>query len=172
MNEEVNKVASENGFVLSGQDIFGRYAKIAYGYKKYGRIPGEQDYHIYKCIQRFRSNYWCDVPLTYQTENNCYNHGEMQDVVNVIHCGISETKVIRVALKDIELLPPADVRENVHGRWKTDGCAANGHDDIYCSNCGEDATYFVDSSDGIHWSKITPNFCPQCGAIMDGGDKR
>lgn len=92
-------------FVLSGQELFGRYARIAYGHA----LGGEQDYHIYKCIQSFRSNCYCDVPLTYQTENNCYNHENIVDVVNVIHCGIDENRVIRVALNDIELLPVEEV---------------------------------------------------------------
>lgn len=92
-------------FVLSGQELFGRYARIAYGHA----LGGEQDYHIYKCIQSFRSNCYCDVPLTYQTENNCYNHDDIVDVVNVIHCGIDESRVIRVARNDIELLPAPDV---------------------------------------------------------------
>lgn len=92
-------------FVLSGQELFGRYARIAYGHA----LGGEQDYHIYKCIQSFRSNCYCDVPLTYQTENNCYKHENIVDVVNVIHCGIDESRVIRVALNDVELLPSADV---------------------------------------------------------------
>ena len=92
-------------FVLSGQELFGRYARIAYGHA----LGGEQDYHIYKCIQSFRSNCYCDVPLTYQTENNCYNHENIVDVVNVIHCGIDENRVIRVALNDIELLPAKEV---------------------------------------------------------------
>lgn len=96
-------------FVLTGQDLYGRYARIAYGYKAYASVPGKQDYHIYKVIQHFQSNCYCDVPLTYQTENNCYNHGEVVDVVYVIHCGIDESRVIRVALKDIELLPTRSV---------------------------------------------------------------
>ena len=99
-------------FVLSGQELFGRYARIAYGHA----LDGKQDYHIYKCIQSFRSNCYCDVPLTYQTENNCYNHDDIVDVVNVIHCGIDESRVIRVALNDIELLPAEDV-EPVKCGW-------------------------------------------------------
>lgn len=55
------------------------------------------------------SNCYCDVPLTYQTENNCHTHDNIVEVVNVIHCGIDENKVIRVARNDIELLPAPDV---------------------------------------------------------------
>lgn len=103
--ERDNKDKTNHSFVLTGQDLFGRYANIAYGNKRYGTVSGVQDYHIYKVIQRFRSNAYCDVPLTYQTEHNCYIHDEVVDVVNVIHCGIDESNVIRVALKDIELIP-------------------------------------------------------------------
>ena len=103
--EQDDKDKTNHSFVLTGQDLFGRYANIAYGNKRYGTVSGVQDYHIYKVIQRFRSNAYCDVPLTYQTEHNCYIHDEVVDVVNVIHCGIDESNVIRVALKDIELIP-------------------------------------------------------------------
>ena len=91
-------------FVLSGQELFGRYARIAYGHA----LDGKQDYHIYKCIRSFMSNCYCDVPLTYQTENNCHTHDNIVEVVNVIHCGIDENRVIRVARNDIELLPTVD----------------------------------------------------------------
>ena len=93
-------------FVLSGQELFGRYARIAYGHA----LDGKQDYHIYKCIRSFMSNCYCDVPLTYQTENNCHTHDNIVEVVNVIHCGIDENRVIRVARNDIELLPAAERR--------------------------------------------------------------
>ena len=99
-------------FVLSGQELFGRYARIAYGHA----LDGKQDYHIYKCIRSFMSNCYCDVPLTYQTENNCHKHDNIVEVVNVIHCGIDESKVIRVARNDIELIPAADAVEVVRCR--------------------------------------------------------
>ena len=101
--EQDNKDKTNHSFVLTGQDLFGRYANIARGNKRYGTVS--QNYHIYKVIQRFKSNAYCDVPLTYQTEHNCYIHDEVVDVVNVIHCGIDESEVVRVALKDIELIP-------------------------------------------------------------------
>lgn len=144
-------------FVLSGQELFGRYARIAYGHA----LDGKQDYHIYKCIQSFRSNCYCDVPLTYQTENNCYNHENIVDVVNVIHCGIDENRVIRVARNDIELLPAPDVEPVRHGRWIM-GTGENGLQTGYreCSRCGEIVKYGY-SLYGVH------NFCNYCGAKMD-----
>lgn len=134
-------------FVLSGQELFGRYARIAYGHA----LDGKQDYHIYKCIRSFMSNCYCDVPLTYQTENNCHTHDNIVEVVNVIHCGIDENKVIRVARNDIELLPAPDVepvqqwipvaerlpetcvavlaRCFYHGKWRTLVCHTSKRND-------------------------------------------
>lgn len=149
-------------FVMTGQEVFGKYAKIAYGHASY---PGyKQDYHIYKLIQRFRSNCYCDTPLTYQTEHNMYNHGEIVDVVNVIHCGIDESKVIRVALKDCEILPADNVRPVVPGEWKKN------RDSINCSNCGFGmfplGFYYMNGK--YQWLDdcFLPNFCPYCGADM------
>lgn len=81
-------------------DMFGCYVKIPYGH--YFEKTGEK--HIYKVITRFQSNTWCEAPITYQSENNPIIHDYMEDVLNVIHCGVDETKVIRVSLKDCELI--------------------------------------------------------------------
>lgn len=147
-------------FVLSGQEIFGRYARIAYGHA----LDGKQDYHIYKCIQSFRSNCYCDVPLTYQTENNCYNHENIVDVVNVIHCGIDENRVIRVALNDIELIPAPDVEPVKHGRWEK----WDGDDRHHCKVC---ECYANADRDGYGYItfEFLDDYCPNCGAKMDGG---
>ena len=141
-------------FVLSGQELFGRYARIAYGHA----LDGKQNYHIYKCIQSFMSNCYCDVPLTYQTENNCHTHDNIVEVVNVIHCGIDESRVIRVALNDIELLPAPDFeplvrcRECVH--WKPTGSkAGNSFSDMeYIGGC-EFSKYCRRESDFCSYGK-------------------
>ena len=145
-------------FVLSGQELFGRYARIAYGHA----LDGKQDYHIYKCIRSFMSNCYCDVPLTYQTENNCHTHDNIVEVVNVIHCGIDESKVIRVARNDIELLPAPDVEPVRHGQWI---CIRKGYGEYECSVChGVDS----DCSDYYGTHVVTEqDYCPNCGAKMD-----
>ena len=53
----------------------------------------------------------------------------------------------------IEALPAADVAPVVHGRWVFggDGC-------VICSECNEE-----ESNDNHR------NYCPNCGAKMDGG---
>lgn len=58
----------------------------------------------------------------------------------------------------IENAPTADVVEVVHGFWATlrSGC------DCVCSMCGR---YWIDVAD-----KYDFNYCPNCGAKMDGRD--
>lgn len=66
---------------------------------------------------------------------------------------------IESVLEYVKNLPAADVAPVVHGRWIED------HDYLKCAECGvmvkRDFTFF-----GIgNW-----NYCPNCGAKMDGGD--
>lgn len=62
------------------------------------------------------------------------------------------TSVKCATRKDLEAIPAADVVEVRHGRWKLG----------ICQECLFD------------WSKVSlyanvPNYCPSCGAKMDGG---
>lgn len=59
-------------------------------------------------------------------------------------------------LKD---LPAADVRPVVHGKWEWD----EHHGNYYCPNCK--AVSPIEDQSGEYISR--PNFCPNCGAIMD-----
>ena len=54
-------------------------------------------------------------------------------------------------------LPTADVAPVVHGRWNADET---------CSLCGEKSTEGLDATKWDYW---LPNYCPNCGAKMDGG---
>ena len=57
--------------------------------------------------------------------------------------------------------PAADVAEVVHGRWiKDDFLSDDVNNAEKCSQCGE----------LIGWFGNLPNYCPNCGAKMDGGD--
>ena len=61
---------------------------------------------------------------------------------------------------DIEDTPAADVAEVVHGRWIDNG--SNGYKWAFiCSKCGYIDGYPFDDR---------YNFCPNCGAKMDGGE--
>lgn len=57
-------------------------------------------------------------------------------------------------LREVSDAPAADVAPVVHGRWVFggDGC-------VICSECNEE-----ESNDNHR------NYCPNCGAKMDGGD--
>ena len=82
-------------------DMFGQYAKIPTG--------RSGDLHIYKIITRFHSNWYCDVPIIGLGDSTL--HEEVTDVLNVIHCGVDESKVIRVALKDCEIIENEGTKE-------------------------------------------------------------
>ena len=81
-------------------DMFGQYAKIPTG--------RSGDLHIYKIITRFCSNGYCDTPIIFGKSTL---HEEVTDVLNVIHCGIDESKVIRVALRDCEIIENEEAKE-------------------------------------------------------------
>lgn len=55
----------------------------------------------------------------------------------------------------IEALPTEDVAPVVHGRWDENG---------YCVNCGRHAPSW-----SIFSCYCKTNYCPNCGAKMDGG---
>lgn len=69
---------------------FGDYVEYPTGYS---REP-----HIYKVVGSFRSNSYQDPPDAYKSEPT--NHGKVVPCLKIIHCGIDETKVIRVRESD------------------------------------------------------------------------
>lgn len=73
-------------------------------------------------------------------------------------------------LRSVEDIPAADVAPVVHGRWtaQEETCLPQFftlHDRIVgyiCSNCGNEAIEYVDDY-------FLSDYCPNCGAKMDGG---
>ena len=63
----------------------------------------------------------------------------------------------------IENAPTADVVEVKHGMWIEYNYP--GAECVYCSKCKEE--YYPD--DLLLGANDYPNFCPHCGAKMDGG---
>lgn len=55
-------------------------------------------------------------------------------------------------------VPAADVVPVVHGWWDANET---------CSLCGEKSTEGLDATTWNYW---LPNYCPNCGAKMDGGE--
>ena len=64
---------------------------------------------------------------------------------------------IESVLEYVENLPSADVAPMVHGQWET---SSDRPDSLICSvcKCGFDM-----------WKHDPHNYCPNCGAKMDGG---
>lgn len=60
-------------------------------------------------------------------------------------------------LWELRDVPAADVVPVVHGWWNADET---------CSLCGEKSTEGLDATKWNYW---LPNYCPNCGAKMDGG---
>lgn len=62
------------------------------------------------------------------------------------------------AAQMLEKLPAADVAPVVHGVWNV--VEGRRLDNAVCSNCGKHFQAYYEAY----------NFCPNCGAKMDGGD--
>lgn len=77
----------------------------------------------------------------------------------------SYSRAISNGLKIAEILndiiPTADVEEVNHGEWKKTETRGNCETKAQCSACGDTV---------IYWCQPY-NYCPNCGAKMDGGDK-
>lgn len=63
------------------------------------------------------------------------------------------------AIDMIEDIPAADVAPVVHGRWEPGN--------PICPVCGGDKFKDLDADIWCDWQ---PDYCPNCGAKMDGGD--
>lgn len=72
---------------------------------------------------------------------------------------------IRRVLNDKNLMPAADVAPVVHGEWRHsryEDCSES-FELVKCSNCSHEAYAMAIYVRG-------GNYCPNCGAKMDGGD--
>ena len=79
-------------------------------------------------------------------------------------------KELKIHWDYVKGLPAADVRENKHGEWigypeclKYPNAYSGDH--IVCSNCEECFSVLDNCTERF-------DFCPHCGAVMDGGDEQ
>ena len=93
-------------FNLQTKGLFGRYCRIEMF--RYG-VPNE--FYIHKIVSQNRTNTYCDVPLRWDSKPEKHEAkvgvpfpDNLEEVIWVVQCGIDETKVFPVALKDVELL--------------------------------------------------------------------
>ena len=81
-----------------------------------------------------------------------YWHGEHPDVGNPFPDGVEA-----IDIKDVDAILAADVAPVVHGRWEPGN--------PICPVCGENKFKNLDADIWCDWQ---PDFCPNCGAKMDG----
>lgn len=132
-------------FVVN-DDMFGRYCRI--------KTDFSEDMHMYKIVSLLESNNYCNVPLRWNSGPTL--HKDVVPVLLVIHCGIDETKVQRVALSDCEVQPTADVAKARYGEWLKHYRSGTTVSDGYVSSCCD------------MWNERKSLYCPYCGARMDG----
>lgn len=69
----------------------------------------------------------------------------------------AQNRMLDCLKADVIRISAADVAPVVHGWWNADET---------CSVCGEKST---EGLDAVKWDYWLPDYCPHCGAIMDGG---
>ena len=81
-----------------------------------------------------------------------YWHGGHPDVGNPFPDGVDA-----IDIKDVDAIPASDVAPVVHGQWKPGN--------PICPVCGGNKFKDLDADIWCDWQ---PDFCPNCGAKMDG----
>ena len=137
-------------FVVN-ENMFGRYCRI--------KTDFSDNMHTYKIVALIESNSYCDVPLYCKSKPT--SHNNVVPVLLVIHCGIDETNVQRVALSDCEIQPIANNTETKHGKWVSASNKPGVNIGMKCNICGARIKY-SEFFNGNH------NFCHKCGVDMRG----
>lgn len=86
---------------------FGDYVEIEM--HRYG-VPNE--FYLHKVISSFKSNSWATVPIQHGivgTGTQSILRDGIEEVLNVVCCGVDETKVFRVRKSDVK-----KVKEKTH----------------------------------------------------------
>lgn len=88
------------GYNMPPLGLFGCICHIPHGYNA---RP-----FVYRIVRSgLKSNTWSEVPLTYHTEMNPVRHDHMEPVLIVVCDTLidEKSKLVRVALKDVNLIP-------------------------------------------------------------------
>lgn len=72
---------------------------------------------------------------------------------------VAQNRMLSIIQRDLLTMCAADVAPVVHGQWIED------HDYLKCPECGVMVKWDFTFFDIGNW-----NYCPNCGAKMDGGD--
>lgn len=80
-----------------------------------------------------------------------------------VHCAI--VGVVKLIKEELRKVPTADVAPVVHGRWEDSTDEWFGTDVYTCSKCRESYVLVEGTPKQNLW-----NYCPNCGAKMDGGE--
>ena len=91
--EQRKKTEMEEMIKFTG---YGRKNNIDFG--DYVKYPYCNELHIYKVVGSYNSNCYQDIPDSHKAEE--VMHDEVVPVLNIIHCGLDETKVITVKESD------------------------------------------------------------------------
>lgn len=95
-------------FAVNG-DMFGRYVKIPHV------LANDGGKFIFKVVGMLQSNAYYSVPIGGINSEYKIRGAEMVDVLHVIQCGVDETEVLTVALKDCEFVEPRTNAEKIKG---------------------------------------------------------
>ena len=79
-----------------------------------------------------------------------------------LNCNGTMERIVNIICKMVMDEPEADVAEVKHGEWKSEWSRLANALYYHCSFCGE-------SDPWQHKGRGRANYCPNCGAKMDGG---
>ena len=103
--------------------LFGKRCRIKTGY--------DERPFIYRIVASgIRSNAWCEVPITYQSEHNPVIHDTFEDILIVVADIIisDESRLLSVALKDVEIIEGEKMTIEEAMAWlNTDDHSAQGY---------------------------------------------
>ena len=136
------------------KDMFGQYCHIP--------TDTSGNMHIYKIVSQIESNIYCEVPLVVSSKETI--HRNIVPVLLVIHSGIDETEVRKVALSDCKIIANNE-SEVVHGKWID--VPLNVYNDRYGMNKYNLRTKCSVCEYAMPREYPRFNICPNCGAKMD-----